>query len=145
MATGKVVDPAYPRTSPDQILVQGSLASGAVASIAFRKAGASADDQGLRWIISGSDGEIELTTGSGFWQYGGVDQWSLRVKVGKGEMEKIDLLTLDSSPAAAIPEPATNTARVYQSFAKGAGLEATFESATKTHRLLDKIAKSSGW
>jgi predicted dehydrogenase len=146
-STGKVVNPVHPRTAPDQIFVQGTLTSDAVASIAYRKAPASADDRYTRWIISGTEGEIELTITKGHWQYGheGVSR-SLKIKVGKdGELQNLDLTNMDTSPASKIPNPGTNTARLYQSFAKGQGLEATFESATKTHRLLDRIAKSAGW
>ncbi|TGJ85507.1 hypothetical protein E0Z10_g3277 [Xylaria hypoxylon] len=50
---GAVINPAYHKTSPDQILVQGALESGAVVSISARKPRATVDGVNFRWIISG--------------------------------------------------------------------------------------------
>ncbi|KAI0132467.1 hypothetical protein BJ170DRAFT_249111 [Xylariales sp. AK1849] len=150
LSTGQVVDPAYPKTAPDHIFVQGTLVDDVVASIAFRKAKSAADNTGFRWIITGTEGEIALTVPEGQWQWrdkATLGGWSLKLKVGKAaETEEIDAATLvDTSAAAKVESPGTNTARIYQSFANGGGLEATFESALKTHRLLERIAKSAGW
>ncbi|KAH8680852.1 hypothetical protein BX600DRAFT_428829 [Xylariales sp. PMI_506] len=146
LSNGQIVDPAHPKTSPDHIFVQGTLENDVVASIAFKKAISAVDNTGLRWTITGTEGEIQLTTPEGHLQFDGPQGWSLKVKKGKADQaEDIDLANLDNSPAAGIPAPAPNIARLYQSFAKGSGLEATFESSLKTHRLLDRIAKSAGW
>ncbi|KAI1874850.1 uncharacterized protein JN550_002279 [Neoarthrinium moseri] len=147
LSNGQIVDPAYPKTSPDHIFVQGTLESDAVASIAFRKAHSAADSTGFRWIITGTDGELVVTAPEGHFQFTS-EQWSLKLKTGRGqavEYEEIPLTGLDKSPASKVQFPGTNIARVYQSFANGDGLEASFESATKTHRLLGRIAKSAGW
>jgi predicted dehydrogenase len=145
---GQVVDPVYRKTSPDHIFVQGALLSGAIASIAYRKTREAAEDIGFRWIITGIDGELILSAPERWWQngLGTPDGWSLKLRAGKeGNLQEISLEDLDNSPASSVKSPGTNTARLYQSFAHGHGLEATFESAAKTHRLLDRIAKSAGW
>ncbi|KAF3014412.1 hypothetical protein E8E14_005481 [Neopestalotiopsis sp. 37M] len=148
-STGRVLSPTHPKSSPDHILVQGTLLSGAVASMSLRKPKAAADDVGFRWIITGTDGELVLTAPERHWQFGvhgKSSDWSLRLKKGKDSVsQEISLNDLDASPASLVQQPGTNTARLYQSFAGGQGLEATFESATKTHQLLGKIAKSAGW
>ncbi len=58
---GETVGPAFRKTSPDRILVQGVLESGATASLVFRKPTASVDEVGFRWVITGTHGEIEAT------------------------------------------------------------------------------------
>lgn len=60
-----VVDPTYPVTAPDTIFIQGVLENGGVASLTNRSVRAAVDDSGFRWIISGTKGEIELTTKPG--------------------------------------------------------------------------------
>ncbi|ETS73286.1 hypothetical protein PFICI_14891 [Pestalotiopsis fici W106-1] len=148
-STGEVLDPAHAKSSPDHIFVQGILLNGAVSSLSLRKPKAAADEVGFRWIITGTDGELVLTAPERHWQFGlhgRSSDWSLRLKKGKETgFQEIDLKDLDTSPASMVEQPGTNTARLYQSFAEGQGLEATFESATKTHRLLERIAKSAGW
>jgi predicted dehydrogenase len=52
-----------PQTTPDQIIVQGTLQSGAVASIHFRGGGGFAEkgSHDLLWEIEGEDGIITVT------------------------------------------------------------------------------------
>jgi hypothetical protein len=51
-----------PKTTSDTAFLQGKLASGAVASINFRHAfGDAVDNVRLRWLITGTEGEIEVT------------------------------------------------------------------------------------
>ncbi|KAI4593151.1 hypothetical protein KJ359_010075 [Pestalotiopsis sp. 9143b] len=148
-SSGQVINPAYPKSSPDHIFVQGTLLNGAVASISLRKAKAAAEGIGFRWVITGTDGELVLTAPERHWQFGvhgKSEGWSMKLKKGKeSDCQDISLTGLDTSPASLVEQPGTNTARLYQSFAHGQGLEANFESATRTHRLLGRIAKSAGW
>ncbi|KAF4629044.1 hypothetical protein G7Y89_g9105 [Cudoniella acicularis] len=145
-SNGQVVNPAYHKTAPDSIFVQGTLENDALASIVFRKARSAADNVGFRWYITGTEGEIVITTEEGVWQHGISSKRSIKLKIGKeGETEQIDFSTGDISRASKVPSPGTNTARQYESFAKPDGEVVTFESALKTHRLLEKIAKSAGW
>lgn len=146
MSNGQVIDPAHPKTSPDHIFVHGTLVGGAVASLAFRKAKSPADNKALRWYITGTDGEIEITMPEAHWQFGIDERSSLKLKIGKTkEAESIAWMPSDPSPADKVMSPGTNTARLYERFAKGDGVGATFESALKTHKLLERIAKSAGW
>jgi predicted dehydrogenase len=145
VSNGQVIDPAHPKTSPDHIFVHGTLEGDAVASIAFRKPRSAADNTGFRWYITGTDGEIVITVPEEHWQFGLGEGTSLKLKVGKAEQaENVEWMS-GSSPGDKVPSPGTNTARLYESFAKGKGVEATFESALKTHLLLERIAKSAGW
>ncbi|EHK21788.1 uncharacterized protein TRIVIDRAFT_5626, partial [Trichoderma virens Gv29-8] len=58
IGTKEVRDPAFPRTAPDQAFIHARLSSGAVATWNLRF-GASISG-GLTWVISGSNGEIEI-------------------------------------------------------------------------------------
>jgi predicted dehydrogenase len=141
---GEVVNPAYPRTSPDHILVQGTLSSGAVASIIFRKPKSAVDNIGFRWIITGTGGEIEVTTKETQWQMADPSM-KLRVKIGKeSEAREVDYTGDADDQLSRLDHIALNTARSYVAFAENDQTRyATFESALKTHRLLDRIVKSA--
>lgn len=145
LSTGQIVEPAYPKTAPDHISIQGTLESNAVASIAFRKAKSAADKTGLRWYITGTEGEIVITTEEGDWQFGHASERSIKLKLsGEAEAQEVEFDTDSASSSAKVAFPGTNTARLYESFSQGAEVP-TFESALKTHRLLERIAKSAGW
>lgn len=141
---GEVVNSAYPRTSPDHILVQGTLSSGAVASIIFRKPKSAVDNTGFRWIITGTKGEIEVTTKETQWQMADPDM-KLRVKIGKeSEAREVDYKGDADDGLSSLDPVALNTARSYVAFAEDDRTRyATFESALQTHRLLDRIAESA--
>jgi predicted dehydrogenase len=143
-AKGEVVNPAHPKTAPDVILVQGTLSSGAVASIAFRKPTEAVDNVGFRWLITGTEGEIEVTSAQAQWQMADPS-FKLRVKVGKGvEAREVDFRAGGDARLSALLPRAINTARSYAAFAKGDETRyATFESALKTKKLLDRILESA--
>ena len=53
------------KTAPNEIFLQGILQSGAVVSVNFRNVpfgNKTIDDKGVRWTITGTEGEIEITT-----------------------------------------------------------------------------------
>lgn len=141
---GVLVDPAYPKTSADQILVQGTLESGAVASLSTRHSKADIYGVTFRWVISGSEGEVEVVVPDANWQSGDT-QRTLRLKIGKDAVQNVDFLAGDEFESK-VPAIAANVARQHHAFAKG-DLEkvATFESALKTHRLLNRILEAAGW
>ena len=140
MATGEVVDPAFPKTCPDHTLIQGVLESGAVASITFRKAKKPVDGLGLRWLITGTEGEIEVTLPEDHLQMGPEGR-ELRLRVKDGEVQKVEFNSTESDHVLKVPYPGTNSARIYEQFAEGTGDLADFEAALKTHKLLERIAR----
>ncbi|KAK1847717.1 oxidoreductase family protein [Colletotrichum chrysophilum] len=134
--------PSHPKTAPDHILVQGSLQSGALATVHFRTTQASIDDVGIRWIISGSKGEVEITSPSSSWQ-GYFPNRKIKVKVFGGETRDVDFAA-DLGAAAEVGQRAVNTALVLDAFAKGKmELYADFEAGLRNHKLLDVILKKS--
>ncbi|KAI1171398.1 oxidoreductase [Nemania sp. FL0916] len=142
---GEVVNPDYPKTAPENILIQGVLESGAVASISQRKSTAEIDDVSFRWIISGTEGELEVIVPKHAWQFG-IPTRSLKVRIGSNEAETVDFIGKDDKFESKVPVLAANPARQYDAFAKGdASTVADFRSALKTHVLLERIVKAAGW
>lgn len=144
-AEGKVVDPAFPKTSPDHIFVHGTLKSEAFASINFRSVkGKTASGAGVRWTITGTEGEIEVSSPEFAWQYGKPGA-KILLSGGEGEVEEVDFRDpKEEQYVSALNVPSSNPARVYMAFAKSEkGKFASFEDAVETHRVLDAIKKGS--
>jgi predicted dehydrogenase len=142
--TGKQIEAAVPKTAPDHIFVQGELLSGALASISFRKAKKPVDALGLRWLITGTEGEIEITFPEDHFQFGHAGR-AIRFRSGKNEEVKVIKWDNEEEPAyvRSVPYPGTNTARLYEAFVKDNGQLADFGTALKNHELLHKIAKDA--
>jgi hypothetical protein len=143
--TREVIDANYPKTAHDHILVQGALSSGVVASLSFRSvSGKTIDGSGIRWLITGTDGEVEVTTTESQWQ---IDPpgTMLKARIGKGsDVEIIDLNVEENPEIADSTIASRNTARLYEAFALGEGDKfPSFEGALETHRLLDWIRKEA--
>lgn len=70
------------RTAPDEVLIQGQLEGGAAASVHFHAGSNTVDGDGriLRWVIAGTEGEIEASQTAGVFLRG----LSVRVRVLKG-------------------------------------------------------------
>jgi predicted dehydrogenase len=141
--SGQVVDANYRKTSPDHILVQGLTEQGVLSSFTVRKSKAPIDDAGIRWIISGTKGEVSIT-GPEMWQT--LDkELHLHVRKGSEAPEEVEFDALRVDVADKVAPIGANVASMYHAFAKGDESKyATFESATKTHRLLDRIRKAAG-
>lgn len=139
---GDVVDNKHPKSAPDHILVHGTLSSGAVVSLNYRSVNSAIDGKGVRWLITGTKGEIEITTPEMPWQMGPPGT-TLKIRSGKdGDVEDFDFRT--TGAASPMGFPAANTAAMYDAFAKGEVEKyATFESALATHRLLDVVISNS--
>ncbi|KAK9438365.1 NAD(P)-binding domain protein [Metarhizium brunneum] len=140
---GQVVDSSYRKTSPDHILVQGITELGAVASLSVRKPPATADGVGIRWVISGTLGEI-IVTGPGLWHV--MDKEAhIQVKIGNEPVQDIDFQSYRVPLANEVAPFGANVASLYDALAKGDNTKyATFESAARTHRLLERIRKAAG-
>lgn len=140
--TGELVDPAYPKTTPDHMFVQGVLDSGAIASINYSRP-AQPIGKMLRWIISGTEGDIEFTIDGGALQVGGGVR-EIRIKTAKDEEPRL-VEVAASSPdyVEGVAFPGLNTAHLFEAFAQGKDVP-DFEDARRLHKLLDRIAKDAG-
>ncbi|EED16417.1 oxidoreductase, putative [Talaromyces stipitatus ATCC 10500] len=145
-STGTVIDPAYKATAPEYILVQGVLESGAVASINVRSTPTSVDEAGFRWIISGSEGEIEFTSPAGGYIQGSGPNCKVLLRKWKGGMEEVDLRRDEPAHVTNVLEFGINTARLYEAFATGdEDGYPSIESARKVHHLIERIKKVAVW
>lgn len=119
-----------------------------MASLTYYTAPApSAESIGLRWIIAGTDGQIEITTLEGHWQVltSGI---TLKLHVRDAAEEIVELDTDDEEALEGFSKMGWNTARVYEAFLRGkAGKDrvADFAEALKTHELLEQIRAAAGW
>ncbi len=148
-SNGEFVGPGHRKTSPEQILVQGILKSGAVVSLAFRKPKVSIDGVGFRWLITGTEGEIEAIAPEYHFQMEHPDR-KLRIRTSSAEKaEEVHFRedsTSDVTDASETRVKVLNTANIYNAFVNGdESRYATFESALKTHRLLDEIVRKANF
>lgn len=145
-ATGEVTDPARKRTAPDHMFLHGKLESGAIASIAFRKGTKTVDGKGLRWLISGTKGELEITIDGPNFQMDVAKKHLRLVQNLDGQTQYIDF----SDPqeldyVKGIPPMERNTSRLFEKLVAAPTEVANFEDALKLHQLLDKIAKTANF
>ena len=110
--------------------------------MSFRSTPNSVESLGLRWIISGADGEIELTSPNFAWQLG-IPGTALKVRLGTSEdVETINVE--DHDELKEVEFPGKNVARVYEAFRTGErALFADFEDALVRHRMIDAIRRSA--
>jgi hypothetical protein len=140
------------RTSPDHIFVQGILTSGALASLAYRTVPTEQveDEVGLKWTITGTEGEIVITARNGHWQMLESDSLVFKMRKGKGEVQVVDfgVGTGEKEEVLAVDggeRSGRNVARVYEAVLNGRTEEyATFEQALESQKLLGKIREVAG-
>ncbi|WP_329380604.1 Gfo/Idh/MocA family protein [Streptomyces sp. NBC_01716] len=133
-----------PVTAADQVLITGTLDSGAAASVLYR-GGVSRGDN-LRWEINGTDGDLVLTSGLGNLQVA-----PLTLEGGRGDDEKVAELTVPEKyfggAAAAVTGPAHNVAQLYAQFARdlaeGTRVAPDFAYALTRHRVVDAVENAS--
>ncbi|PKK46153.1 hypothetical protein CI102_8372 [Trichoderma harzianum] len=133
-SSGTIVNPAR------------KLENGAIANVAFRKVDKTVDGKGLRWLISGTKGEFELSMDGPMLQMD-LEKKHLRLVIGReGEAQDIDYNDPDEPKYTRdVAPPGTNTARIFEGFANKTTAVASFEDALKVHRLLDNIAEASSF
>lgn len=131
------------RTAPDEVLIQGQLEGGAAAVVHFHT-GANAfdaDDRNLRWIITGTEGDIEVTQRAGVF----LRDVSVRVRVLKGgKAEDVPLDWEENGEFSIFGEHVVlaTPARHYRAIASGdrEGI-VDFEHGLKRLELLEMIVK----
>jgi predicted dehydrogenase len=130
-----------PKTSSDQLLVQGRLRNGASASIHYR--GSVSRASNFHWEINGSDGDLLLTSGMGQMQLADIT-----LQGGRGQDQGLQPLAVPAvfqRPGM----PSGYAANVYGVYAKlieslrGSGpAPADFHDAVRAHQLLAAVDQS---
>lgn len=129
---------------PDEVVVSGTLQSGAVASLHYT--GRESPAGNLRWEISGDSGALLIESGSGHLQYGHLD-----ISGGQGEEElrPLQIPPIYRQCTTAEDSHADSVAHAYHAVSKdlrtGAASVPDFAHALKLHRLLDRIRHAAGW
>lgn len=128
-----------PRTSHDQIMLQGHLENGALFSFHMRGGMPFPGMPGLEWRIYGETGEIRVTTPSANLHFGGPEH-TVQVHDHKtNEVEGVELPQSEYDKEDP-PWPSRGPARYYDAFAAGKEeLYATWEDAVKRHRLIEEM------
>ncbi len=133
---------SLPFTSHDQVMVQGSLASGAAISIHYR--GGLSRGTNLLWEINGTEGDIQVTGANG---HGQIVQLSIRGA--RGHSVELAPLTPPDSAYEGWPDESVsrNVARLYalvaQDIRSGTRLAPSFRDAVALHETIDTIESSS--
>lgn len=140
-STGEIVKPEYPRKAPDHMFVQGVLNNGAIASVNYRRSPQQIGKP-TRWLISGTEGEIEFTVEGPMLQMGSNPR-EIRIKTAKDENGPRVVEWAGSTPAhvESVAFPGQNTAYLFEDFAQGKAPD--FEAALELHKLLDRIVKDA--
>jgi predicted dehydrogenase len=131
-------------TSPDQAAIQGTLQSGAVASIVFR--GGESRACNLRWDISGSKGDLVVTS-----SFGNIQVADLAIAGGRGAERSVRPLVIPPAYFNQVPGApgglAANVTHLYAQFAtdlrQGTQRAPDFARAVRLHGLLDAIQISA--
>jgi predicted dehydrogenase len=131
-----------PATSPDQVLVHGTLKSGAAVSIHYR--GNTSRGTNLLWEINGTEGDIQVTGASGHGQ-----MVPLSISGANGDAKGLSRLMPPATAYECWPDNpvAGNVARVYALVAEdirsGTRSAPSFRDAVALHETLDTIERSA--
>jgi predicted dehydrogenase len=131
-----------PKTAPDQIMVHGTLASGAAISVHYR--GGMSRGTNLLWEINGTQGDIQVTGASGHAQ-----MVQLSIRGASGGAKDLAPLMPPASAYAGWPDTSVsrNVARMYARVAddirNGTRNAPTFSDAVTLHEIIDMIERSA--
>jgi predicted dehydrogenase len=132
-----------PVSAPDQVLVNGLLSSGAPFSLHYR-GGAARDGNGLLWEINGTEGDLQVSGGSGHTQ-----MVQLSLAGAQGGEKVFRKLEVPASYRAGWPQEVEpgNVARVYGRMARdlreNSRSAPNFDDAVEVHRVIAAIERAA--
>jgi len=131
------------KTAEDQIIVGGTLESGATAAIHYR--GGIARGTRLLWEINGTLGDLRITAEGGHGQI-----FDLSLSGAQGDARLLEPIAIDARHRwvpASLAGPAVNVAQLYARFAEHLGgaprAYPDFDDAVRRHRMVDAIERSA--
>ena len=139
--TGEVFD----STAPDQLVMIGNLADGAVVSVHIE--GGKRNGSGVQIEITGDAGDLRITNTSAFGEVGD----NYRIEGAHGDNLPLELLPVPASydvvPPSGLPSAVLELAELYAAYAadveNGTQTAPTFDDAVRMHTLLDAVAEST--
>jgi predicted dehydrogenase len=145
--TRKVVGVAK-KDTPDQIILQATLKTGAVLSLHIQGGPPPPFDPKFLWRISGEKGDLDI---SADYLRLNVISDGITIRLYDRESGNVEEVPIEKDELDDLPGPAKNIGRVYEAFAKGdKKFLVTFEEAFQRHVLIEKILKhwddgDQGW
>lgn len=136
------------KNTPDQILLQATLKTGAVLSIHLQGGHPPPFDPKFLWRIYGEKGDIEVSGDSSMLN---VRTEGSKIRFHDRESGKVEDIVLDKDPLGDLPVPARNIGRIYEEYVSGdENFLVTFEEAFQRHVLIGKMLKhwddkDQGW
>jgi predicted dehydrogenase len=139
--TGEV----FETTTPDQLVLAGTLPAGAVVSVHIE--GGKRNGSGVQIDITGDEGDLRVTNRSAFGDVG--DDY--RIEGAHGDNLPLQLLPVpdsyDALPSSGLPSAVLELAQLYAAYANdvahGTHTAPTFKDAVRMHELLDAASASS--
>jgi hypothetical protein len=132
---GGIIEKGAVNTVPDQILIQGTLASNAIASYTWRGGSPFPSTPGADWRIVGSLGELHLTSSSWSLNVGRDDTKLQFFDKASGVVEDVEV---ESDEWDVLPWPARNIARLFEAHRKGEWVP-DFKWAVRRHEFLEEL------
>ncbi|KAJ5984808.1 hypothetical protein N7522_012004 [Penicillium canescens] len=133
---GSVAKENVEKTTPDHVMIQGSLKSGAVFSATIRGGSPFKGSPGLEWRIYGEKGEIKITGPSAFIEIVGTNS----IQLHDFDTDEIVEIALKNGAFAEMDPIYRNLARVYEAIAAGdKSLLCDFEDAVERHHFIEEI------
>lgn len=135
-ADGSVVKENAQKTTPDHVMIQGSLKSGAVLSAMIRGGAPFKGSPGLEWSIYGEKGEIRITGPSALIEIVGTNS----IQLHDFASDELVEIALKNGAFAEMSPIHRNLARLYEAIAAGeTAILCDFERAVKRHQFIEEI------
>lgn len=131
-----------PMTAPDQVVVDGLLASGAPIGIHYR--GGTNRGTGLSWEINGTEGDIRISAAGGHAQ-----MLPLSIEGARGDDREMQPIAVPAALREGWPDDPVpgNVARIYRRMADdlddGTMTAPSFDDAVGLHRVIDAIERAA--
>lgn len=145
VVTIREIGEEIPSTAPDQFVLTGTLADGAVVSVHIE--GGKRNGSDVQIDLTGHEGDLRITNSSAFGDVG--DDYVIQGAHG----DKLPLTPLpvpasyDRLPESGLPSAVLELAELYHAYAEdvanGTRTAPTFEDAVRMHKLLDAAKESS--
>ncbi|KAI9023180.1 hypothetical protein DFJ74DRAFT_668054 [Hyaloraphidium curvatum] len=130
---------SVPRTTHDQVLIQGHLVSGALLSYHLRGGQPFPGFPGLLWTVYGESGEIRVTTNGSNLHIGAEGD---AVAVHNHKTGKVEAVEVAKDQWDDLPFPARNVARLYEAFAAERTADyADWDASVTRHKLVEELYK----
>jgi len=140
-ATGESTGKTSTRTSHDQLLLQGTLGSGAVLSYHLRGGPAFASSAGAFWRIYGTEGEIQLTGPESYLQ---IAEDNVKIEVFVHASAKTETVEVGKDEWSGLMIYGRNVARLYDAFADGGKGVLTWEEGVERQRFVEDVYAKAG-